>query len=270
MSDPTADDFDQGWERRADQWLAWARTPDFDAYWAYRAAFFALLPPPSGRTLDVGCGEGRVSRDLTARGYRVTGLDASPSLVRAAAALDPGGEYAVGNAEALPYEGATFSLVVAYNVLMDVGDMSRAVGEAARVLTPGGRLAVCVTHPFADATTWDDDDDDPPFVVSRSYLDGGPFEETIERAGLTMTFDGTAHPLESYARRSRHEPLVRVVGAGRRRRPGSPAPATRGWPAKHTFVPRAERGCAKGNLPDRTRGLGARPTPTRWCPAAST
>ena len=34
----------QGWEERAEQWLAWARTPDFDSYWSYRDAFFALVP----------------------------------------------------------------------------------------------------------------------------------------------------------------------------------------------------------------------------------
>jgi ubiquinone/menaquinone biosynthesis C-methylase UbiE len=127
---------DQGWEVRAAQWLAWARTPGHDAYWDYRDAFFALLPDPAGRTLEIGCGEGRVSRDLTARGHRVTGLDASPTLVRAAAELDPGGDYVLGRAEALPFADETFALVVAYNVLMDVEDMPGAVREAARVLAP--------------------------------------------------------------------------------------------------------------------------------------
>lgn len=190
----------QGWESRARQWLAWARTPDHDAYWEYREAFFALVPPPRGRTLEVGCGEGRVSRDLAARGHRVTGLDASPSLVRAAAELDPDGDYVVGSAEALPFADATFGLVVAYNVLMDVEDMPRAVREAARVLVTGGRLGLCVTHPFADAGGWETEGDDARFVIAGSYLDGGPFQTTIEQGGLTMTFDGMAHSVESYAR----------------------------------------------------------------------
>lgn len=188
----------QGWESRAEQWLAWARTPDHDAYWDYRDAFFALLPAPSGRTLEVGCGEGRVARDLAARGHRVTGLDASPSLVRAAAELDPSGEYVVADAERLPFANETFDLIVAYNSLMDVEDMPGAVREAARVLVAGGRLAVCVTHPFADATSWEDQPRQGRFVVTRSYMDGGPFQVTMERGGLTMTFDGTAHPLQSY------------------------------------------------------------------------
>jgi SAM-dependent methyltransferase len=61
----------EGFESRAEQWLAWARTPGHDAYWHYREPFFALLPPPGGRVLEVGCGEGRVTRDLTARGYAI-------------------------------------------------------------------------------------------------------------------------------------------------------------------------------------------------------
>jgi hypothetical protein len=50
------------WEDQAENWLAWARTPGHDAYWSYRDAFFPLLPAPGRRTLEVGCGEGRVAR----------------------------------------------------------------------------------------------------------------------------------------------------------------------------------------------------------------
>src|ERR671935_2225234 len=125
-----------GFEDRAQGWLAWARTPGHDAYWTYRDAFFALVSTPSRATLEVGCGEGRVSRDLVARGHRVTGLDASPTLLRAAAEADPASRYVEGAAEALPFPDAAFDLVVAYNSLMDVADMPAAVREAARVLAP--------------------------------------------------------------------------------------------------------------------------------------
>jgi hypothetical protein len=55
--------FNADWEQESGNWLAWARTPDHDAYWRYRDAFFALVPPPGRATLEVGCGEGRVARD---------------------------------------------------------------------------------------------------------------------------------------------------------------------------------------------------------------
>ena len=189
-----------GWEDRAEGFIAWARTPDHDAYWLYRDAFFDLLPPPGRRTLEVGCGEGRVCRDLRERGHAVTGLDAAPTLVAAAAAADPSSAYVVGVAESLPFEDGSFDLVVAYNSLMDVDDMPAAVGEAARVLEPGGRFCVCVTHPFRDAGRFASREDGAPFVVSSSYFEEGSYELTAERGGLSFTFASHTYPLASYMR----------------------------------------------------------------------
>jgi SAM-dependent methyltransferase len=188
-----------GFEEHAQGWLSWARTPGHDAYWIYRDAFFALLPAPGAATLEVGCGEGRVARDLVARGHRVTGLDASPTLLHAAAEADPGSRYVEGAAEALPFDEHAFHLVVAYNSLMDVVDMPAAVREAARVLVPGGRLCACITHPMQTAATWDDEDD-APLVISEAYLDARRMEVAVERDGLHFTFGGWCFPLEAYAR----------------------------------------------------------------------
>jgi SAM-dependent methyltransferase len=184
-----------GWEDRASQWLAWARTPHHDAYWRYRDAFFRLLPPSAGGTLEVGCGEGRVTRDLAARDYAVTALDASPTLVAAAAERDPAGTYLVGEACDLPFADASFDLVVAYNVLMDLEDLPGAVAEAARVLTPTGRLCACVTHPASDAGAWRPARDER----DHNYLAGGDFAFEEERDGLHMRWTGQRHSLEHYS-----------------------------------------------------------------------
>jgi len=192
--------FNRDWEAQAQNWLAWARTPGHDVYWHYRAAFFALVPPPGRATLEVGCGEGRVARDLAARGHRVTGVDASPTLLDAAAAADPAGRYLLADAAELPFDDASFDLVVAYNSLMDVQDMPGAVREAARVLRPDGRLCACVTHPLADAGTFAGSHADAPFVIEASYLDTQRFEGAFERGGLEMTFCGWSYSLETYSR----------------------------------------------------------------------
>ena len=204
------------WEAEAASWLAWTRTPGHDAYWRYRDAFFALVPGAGRATLEIGCGEGRVCRDLAARGHTVTGVDAAPTLLRAAAEAHPEGTYLDGDATALPFPDASFDLVVAYNSLMDVADMPAAVAEAARVLAPGGAFCVCVTHPFTDALQ----------ESVGPYLDGGVYEGTFTRDGLTMTFHGWTHPLSAYT--------AALEAAGLRvdalREPADPFDPDRSWP----------------------------------------
>jgi ubiquinone/menaquinone biosynthesis C-methylase UbiE len=135
------------WEREAANWIAWARRPGHDSYWYYGGSFRELLPGPGRRTLDLGCGEGRVARDLAALGHVVTGIDASPAMVSAAREAHPDGEYFVGDATSLPFADASFDLVVAYNSLMDFDDVRAAVGETARVLERGGRFCIGIVHP---------------------------------------------------------------------------------------------------------------------------
>jgi SAM-dependent methyltransferase len=187
-----------GWEDIAEGWIAWARTPDHDSYWLFRDAFFELLPAAAGRALEVGCGEGRVCRDLRDRGWAVTGADASPTLVAAAAAADPESEYVVADAAALPFANESFDLVVAYNSLMDVDDMPVSIAEAARVLRRGGRFCACVTHPFREAGAFQGRQPGAPFVVEGSYLEEGSYELAVERAGLAFSFSSHTYPLSSY------------------------------------------------------------------------
>jgi SAM-dependent methyltransferase len=189
------------WEWQAERWLRWARTPGHDSYWHYREAFFALIvPAPGRRTLEVGCGEGRVARDLAQRGHRVVAVDASPTLVGHATDADRDGDYLVADAAALPFRAGSLDAVVAYNSLMDVDDMPATVAEAARVLEPGGRLCVCVTHPTADAGRFDGKQPDAPFTIRGVYLGRNRLEEdTFERDDLVITFTGWRYALEEYA-----------------------------------------------------------------------
>ena len=76
---PDLDQIKQGeqghWSRVAAEWIAWARAPNHDAFWAYRDSLIAFIGRGKGEALDVGCGEGRVSRELKACGYRVIASD---------------------------------------------------------------------------------------------------------------------------------------------------------------------------------------------------
>jgi SAM-dependent methyltransferase len=191
--------FSEHWEREAQNWIAWTRTPGHDVYRHYRDAFLALVPEPGAATLEIGCGEGRVSRDLAAEGHAITAIDAAPTLLNAAAEAHPEGTYRLADAADLPFADGSFDTVVAYNSLMDVGDLRAAVREAARVLTPAGKLCVCVTHPLNDAGAFSGPEPDAPFTIPGDYLTTRPFKGRFERGGLAMTFHGQCHPLEAYA-----------------------------------------------------------------------
>jgi ubiquinone/menaquinone biosynthesis C-methylase UbiE len=190
------------WDPEAENWLQWARTPGFDAYWHYRDAFFDSILPPGGgrRTLEVGCGEGRVTRDLVARGHQVIALDAVGGLVRHARDADDSSSYLVADGAHLPVRSGCFDMVVAYNALQVVADMRGTVRECARVLRHGGLLGLCVAHPVTDMGEWSDDTEPPPRLTVRfPYFENTRVEETVERDGLHMTFRGWTYTLEDYA-----------------------------------------------------------------------
>jgi SAM-dependent methyltransferase len=192
--------FNEDWEREAENWIALARLGD-DAYGEYSPSFFELVPQPGRATLEIGCGEGRVTRDLASRGHRVTAVDASPTLLAAAQEALPEAEYVLADAADLPFGDDSFDLVVSYNSLIDIQDMPGAVREAARVLSKGGRFCICVTHPLVDSGRFQAREGDAPFVITGSYLHSRRVDLRVERDdGLEMTFHGWSYPLQDYAR----------------------------------------------------------------------
>ena len=207
------------WERNAANWAAWATTPDFDSYWSYSTTFFDLIPPPGTRTLEVGCGEGRVSRDLAARGHDVVGLDSSPTLIHLARQTAPAIAFVIGDAAALPFPDRSFDTVVYYNSLMDFDNMDAGVDEGARVLQVGGSFCASVTHPFQDAGKFVDTTPESAFVVDENYLEHRrPIDAPVDRDGRHMHFKGWAYPLEAYSRALERNGLVITA----LREPGAP------------------------------------------------
>jgi SAM-dependent methyltransferase len=190
------------WEEEAGNWIRWAREPDHDSYWRFhRETFLASLPPAGRLTVDVGCGEGRVTRDLRELGHRVVGVDRSASMVAAAREADPEGDYVVADAAELPLEDDSADLCVAFMSLMDMDDMNGAVRELGRVLEPGGLLVAAVVHPINSAGEFVPRSgvDDAPFVI-QSYLERRPYSDHLARDGLEMTFHSLHFTLEHYSR----------------------------------------------------------------------
>lgn len=110
------------------------------------------LRPQGKRVVDVGCGDGGLSRRLAREGAQVTGVECSPRQLAKARAAKPvdGATIVEGVGQALPLADGSADWVVFFNSLHHVLDefMAQALAEAARVLVPGGM--VYVSEPVAD------------------------------------------------------------------------------------------------------------------------
>jgi SAM-dependent methyltransferase len=192
----------RAWDKHAENWIRWARTPGHDSFQQFHGArFFELVPPPGRLTLDIGAGEGRVARALRARGHRVFEIDGSPHMATSSAEL--GGIGVVADAQRLPVRTGAADCAIAFMSLQDVDDMPSAVSEAARVLEPGGCFVFAIVHPINSAGQFAPGPDEMarPFVMDPGpYFEERYYADDIERDGLTMRFESIHRPLESYSR----------------------------------------------------------------------
>src|SRR6266545_3154543 len=94
------------WDGQAAAWGRFARTAGHDAYHEgfNFPAFLELVPPGGRRTLDLGCGEGRVGAELARQGHTVVGVDSSPRMVAMATEHH---EALVADAGDLPFENGS-------------------------------------------------------------------------------------------------------------------------------------------------------------------
>jgi SAM-dependent methyltransferase len=192
-------DLRAAWEKHAANFVAWARKPGHDSYGRFhRDQFLELVPPPGKRTLDLGCGEGRLSRDLKARGHNVVGADASPTMLAAGREADPELETHLADAAALPFEDGTFDLAIAFMCLQDVENLGGAVSEASRVLEPGGRFCIAIVHPLNSAGTFDEPEPDSRFTITGSYLEPSYYADDLMRDGLELKLVSVHRPLQAY------------------------------------------------------------------------
>jgi SAM-dependent methyltransferase len=197
---PSADD--DLWERHSDWWqreFTEGADPEYEEQ---------ILPlareclAGARRVLDVGCGEGQVSRLAAALGGvdRVVGVDPTWSQVAIARERDGGPAYARAGAAHLPFASASFDAVVACLVFEHIRDVDDAIAEVARVLQPGGRFAFFLNHPLLQTPSsgWIDDQVlDPP----EQYWRIGPYlvvDETVEEVEKDVFIPFIHRPLSRY------------------------------------------------------------------------
>lgn len=131
------------------------------------------LPPAPARVVDVGGGPGAYSLWLAGLGYELRLIDPVELHVEQARAAGVVGE--VGDARALPLEDASVDAVLLLGPLYhlpETSDRGRALGEALRVLRPGGVVAAAAITRFASTIDG----------VRKGYLADPQFERIVERA----------------------------------------------------------------------------------------
>ena len=100
---------------------------------------------PADAVADVGCGPGAAVRYAAALGATVTGVDPAPVMLRVARMLtrNPASiAYLAGSAEQLPLEDDSVTMLWSIATVHHWADVDAGLGEAGRVLRPGGRLVV--------------------------------------------------------------------------------------------------------------------------------
>jgi demethylmenaquinone methyltransferase/2-methoxy-6-polyprenyl-1,4-benzoquinol methylase len=119
-------------------------------------------PPPGGRALDVCCGTGDLALELRRRmgsGAHVTGVDFSEEMLELAReksrsqGLDV--SYVSGNALELAFPDSSFDVATVGFGVRNLVDLDRGIGELARVVRPGGRVAILeITTPRRPPLSW--------------------------------------------------------------------------------------------------------------------
>ncbi|MEM7173304.1 MAG: class I SAM-dependent methyltransferase [Pseudomonadota bacterium] len=187
-----------GWDESAEAWIDslgargdWSREYILDPAMQSR-----LQGQRFKRALDVGCGEGRFCRFLAGKGIAAVGIDASRTLITEANRRNPDGKYQLGKAEELPFENASFDLVISYMSLCDIDGYRDAIAEMARVLEPGGTLLLANISSINSAgTEWVRDE--------KGQLSHWPVDRYSEEFSLVSEWKGIRitnwhRPLSAY------------------------------------------------------------------------
>jgi ubiquinone/menaquinone biosynthesis C-methylase UbiE len=104
-----------------------------------------LTDKVSENCLEYGCGFGRLSPIFARHARRHTAIDINPSAVQAAAVAYPDLRFDTYDGHRLPFEAATFDLVVTWTVVQHIppSRIDEALADILRVLQPGGRILLC-------------------------------------------------------------------------------------------------------------------------------
>jgi SAM-dependent methyltransferase len=193
---------DDLWERYAQWWID-GFTEGADPEYAEQILPLAAEELTGAtRVLDVGCGDGQITR--LAAGLDgvdlAVGLDPTWNQISVAARRGSTSGFVRAGADGLPFADGAFDAVVACLVFEHIDAVDEAIAEVARVLAPGGRFCFFLNHPLLQTpgSGWIDDQVlDPP----EQYWRIGPYlpeAVTIEEVELDVHIRFVHRPLSRY------------------------------------------------------------------------
>lgn len=143
------------WSAMGDEWFELAQTGESRNCFIMPNMLRFMGDVRDRRILDLGCGEGGYSRELTKRGAQLVSVDCSQKAIEYAAALAEReglciGHHVRNSSDLFDIASDQFDIVLCSMMLMDCEDLEGTLSEAYRVLKPGGRLFASVLHPCFD------------------------------------------------------------------------------------------------------------------------
>ena len=192
---------------------------------------------PGTRLLDLGCGTGLLLTLAQARGATVTGLDVTPGLLQIARDRLPTAELWLADIGSLPFGDAGFDVVTGVNSFQFAADPPAALAGAARVVRPGGLVAVgtfaaperaestAVHLAMAALSPPRRQADHAPYALTRDNL-----AAALAAAGLQQQAEGEVECVWRY--RSTAEAVRGLIGS-------AAAPGRYRTPAGHPSAPRS-------------------------------
>jgi SAM-dependent methyltransferase len=204
----------RAWDENAEQWVRHVRA-GWDRYREdfNNPMFLAFLPELAGRAvIDLGCGEGRNTREFARRGARLSGVDLSAKMIAAAIAAEAeeplGISYVVASfSDLTTLPAGSFDLAVSTMALMDSPDFAGAAREAWRLLRPGGGFYFSVLHPcfITPQQKWlrDEAGEEIGFRVGEYFsddvhIDRWRFTSAPEEDGDLFAIPRFPHRMETY------------------------------------------------------------------------
>ena len=139
---------DQLWEQNATWWQEGFTDGEDPEYEEQILPIVENILAENKRVIDIGCGEGQLTRLLERLGSQSVGLDPTWAQIREANVRNKSSNLVQAGAGHLPFVDGCFDAALACLVFEHIEDLATSIEEVARVLRPDGRFALLLNHPL--------------------------------------------------------------------------------------------------------------------------